>query len=65
MQVRGQAGDHQVDGARVALGHAYGGAAVLRHVDRQLGQAPEHPDASGRAGHVVVGGQGLLIAGRP
>jgi acetyl-CoA C-acetyltransferase len=27
MQVRGQAGDHQVDGARVALGHAYGGAA--------------------------------------
>jgi acetyl-CoA C-acetyltransferase len=27
MQVRGQAGDHQVDGARVAMGHAYGGAA--------------------------------------
>ena len=27
MQVRGTAGDHQVDGARVALGHAYGGAA--------------------------------------
>jgi acetyl-CoA C-acetyltransferase len=27
LQVRGQAGDHQVDGARVALGHAYGGAA--------------------------------------
>ena len=27
MQVRGQAGDHQVDGAKVALGHAYGGAA--------------------------------------
>ena len=27
MQVRGQAGDHQVAGARVALGHAYGGAA--------------------------------------
>lgn len=27
MQVRGQAGDHQIDGARVALGHAYGGAA--------------------------------------
>ncbi|MDX6740935.1 thiolase domain-containing protein [Actinocorallia sp. A-T 12471] len=26
-QVRGSAGDHQVDGARVALGHAYGGAA--------------------------------------
>jgi acetyl-CoA C-acetyltransferase len=26
-QVRGTAGDHQVDGARVALGHAYGGAA--------------------------------------
>lgn len=27
MQVRGQAGDHQIDGARKALGHAYGGAA--------------------------------------
>ena len=27
MQVRGQAGDHQIDGAPVALGHAYGGAA--------------------------------------
>ena len=27
MQVRGQAGEHQVDGAKVALGHAYGGAA--------------------------------------
>src|SRR5690606_20364468 len=27
MQVRGQAGEHQVDGARIALGHAQGGAA--------------------------------------
>jgi acetyl-CoA C-acetyltransferase len=27
LQIRGQAGDHQVDGARVAVGHAYGGAA--------------------------------------
>jgi len=27
MQVRGQAGDHQIDGAKTALGHAYGGAA--------------------------------------
>ena len=37
-QVRGTAGDYQVDGARVALGHAYGGGGpVLRHVDRQLG----------------------------
>jgi len=27
MQVRGQAGDHQVDGARKALGHAYGGGS--------------------------------------
>ncbi|GAA0966072.1 thiolase domain-containing protein [Actinocorallia libanotica] len=26
-QVRGTAGEHQVDGARIALGHAYGGAA--------------------------------------
>ena len=26
MQVRGMAGDHQVDGVRRALGHAYGGA---------------------------------------
>ena len=26
-QVRGDAGDHQVDGARTALGHAYGGGA--------------------------------------
>lgn len=27
LQVRGQAGEHQVDGATTALGHAYGGAA--------------------------------------
>ena len=27
MQVRGTAGDHQIDGARLAVGHAYGGAA--------------------------------------
>ena len=27
LQVRGLAGDHQVDGARTAVGHAYGGAA--------------------------------------
>ena len=27
MQVRGQAGDHQVDGARTAVGHAYGGGS--------------------------------------
>jgi len=27
LQVRGQAGDHQIDGAKVAVGHAYGGAA--------------------------------------
>ena len=27
MQVRGTAGDHQIDGARVAVGHAYGGAS--------------------------------------
>ena len=27
MQVRGQCGDHQVDGARKAMGHAYGGGA--------------------------------------
>ncbi len=27
MQVRGQAGQHQIDGARIALGHAYGGGA--------------------------------------
>ena len=26
-QVRGTAGDYQVDGARIGLGHAYGGAA--------------------------------------
>jgi acetyl-CoA C-acetyltransferase len=27
MQVRGAAGEHQVDGARIALGHAYGGGS--------------------------------------
>ncbi len=27
LQVRGQAGEHQVEGARRALGHAYGGGA--------------------------------------
>ena len=27
LQVRGDAGEHQVDGARRALGHAYGGGS--------------------------------------
>ena len=27
LQVRGMAGEHQVDGARRALGHAYGGGS--------------------------------------
>jgi acetyl-CoA C-acetyltransferase len=27
MQVRGQAGEHQVDGAKLSLGHAYGGGS--------------------------------------
>ena len=27
LQVRGEAGEHQVDGARIALGHAYGGGS--------------------------------------
>jgi acetyl-CoA C-acetyltransferase len=27
MQIRGQAGDHQIEDARVALGHAYGGGS--------------------------------------
>ena len=27
LQVRGRAGEHQVDGARIALGHAYGGGS--------------------------------------
>jgi acetyl-CoA C-acetyltransferase len=27
MQVRGQAGEHQIDGARLAVGHAYGGGS--------------------------------------
>jgi acetyl-CoA C-acetyltransferase len=27
MQVRGQAGEHQIDGARLAMGHAYGGGS--------------------------------------
>jgi acetyl-CoA C-acetyltransferase len=27
MQVRGQAGEHQIDAARLALGHAYGGGS--------------------------------------
>jgi acetyl-CoA C-acetyltransferase len=27
MQVRGQGGEHQIDGARLALGHAYGGGS--------------------------------------
>ncbi|MBL8775766.1 MAG: thiolase domain-containing protein [Acidimicrobiales bacterium] len=27
MQVRGQAGEHQIDGAKTALGHAYGGGS--------------------------------------
>jgi acetyl-CoA C-acetyltransferase len=27
MQIRGQAGEHQIDGARTAVGHAYGGGS--------------------------------------
>ena len=29
LQVRGQAGEHQIDGARTAIGHAYGGASLF------------------------------------
>ena len=27
MQVRGQCGEHQIDGVRTAVGHAYGGGS--------------------------------------
>ena len=27
LQVRGQAGEHQVDGAKLVMGHAYGGGS--------------------------------------
>jgi acetyl-CoA C-acetyltransferase len=27
LQVQGKAGDHQVEGARIAMGHAYGGGS--------------------------------------
>ena len=49
MQVRGQAGEHQVDGAKKALGHAYGGGSqyfstwivgsdeALKEIDMALG----------------------------
>ena len=40
MQVRGMAGEHQVDGARNALGHAYGGGrSSTRDVGGERGQA--------------------------
>jgi acetyl-CoA C-acetyltransferase len=34
LQVRGQAGEHQVDGARTALGHAYGGGSLSYFLPR-------------------------------
>ena len=40
MQVRGQAGEHQIDGANRAFGHAYGGAAPHGPQNRQ-GWAPQ------------------------
>ena len=43
IQVMGKAGDHQVEGARKALGHAYGGGvAVLLDVGGRLRQASGH-----------------------
>ena len=57
MQVRGQAGEHQVDGVRTAVGHAYGGAAqyfamwVLRghQAVSQTSRDPGGPAPAGRA----------------
>jgi len=41
MQVRGQAGEHQVDGVRTALGHAYGGGSQFFSMWLVSGQKPE------------------------
>jgi acetyl-CoA C-acetyltransferase len=42
MQVRGQAGEHQIDGARRALGHAYGGGAQFFSMWLVGDERPEH-----------------------
>jgi acetyl-CoA C-acetyltransferase len=41
MQVRGQAGEHQVDGVRTALGHAYGGGSQFFSMWLVSDQKPE------------------------
>ncbi|MGW3731028.1 thiolase C-terminal domain-containing protein, partial [Streptomyces sp. NPDC000851] len=41
LQVRGQAGEHQVDGARRVLGHAYGGGSQFFSM-WLVGSAPPH-----------------------
>jgi acetyl-CoA C-acetyltransferase len=39
--VRGQAGEHQVDGVRTALGHAYGGGSQFFSMWLVSDQKPE------------------------
>jgi acetyl-CoA C-acetyltransferase len=42
LQVRGLAGEHQVDGARLAMGHAYGGGAQFFSMWLVGSERPEH-----------------------
>ena len=62
-QVRGTAGDYQVDGAKVALGHAYGGAAqyfamwiVSSELNPTFKLAHPHPTRTGAIRWVSVTG---------
>ena len=41
LQIRGQAGDHQIDGANLGVGHAYGGAAQFFSMWVLGGDKPE------------------------
>ena len=54
MQVRGQCGEHQIDGARTALGHAYGGGSQFYSPCGW--SAPTSPDADNRARLTPVSG---------
>jgi acetyl-CoA C-acetyltransferase len=42
LQVRGLAGEHQVDGAGLAMGHAYGGGAQFFSMWLVGAERPQH-----------------------
>ena len=66
LQVRGQAGEHQVEGARRALGHAYGGGSQFFSMWLVGAEPPRLPEArapDGVAGPATACFRGLSGTG--